>query len=186
MNERGATDGDLNERMANLVEPRPPKPEGEHAAELGRLYLGWPGAVEVPLSEGGAWTAVCVYDEGDEPRWAARDFSGDFDLAMMAFRRLAPSGALALRYEPVTGWSARLADIDADDDEEEEGIGRSAAEAVCRLLWSRHRRAARGRPRERRVPGSFKGQLTPREDFDDPLPDEVLEDFEGGREESRP
>lgn len=36
------------------------------------------------------------------------------------------------------------------------------------------------------MPGSFEGKLTPREDFDDPLPDEVLEGFEGGREESCP
>lgn len=33
-------------------------------------------------------------------------------------------------------------------------------------------------PVEARVPGSARGQVTIRDDFDAPLPDELLEDFE--------
>lgn len=35
----------------------------------------------------------------------------------------------------------------------------------------------------RRVPGSFEGRPVTREDFDDPLPDDLPEGFEGGKEE---
>lgn len=138
MSAREAAGVDLSERVADLVEPRPPKPEGERWAELQeKFFAATFGVGKIPLSEGGAWSAICVYDEGDEPEWQARNFSGDFDLAMFAFRLLAPAGALALHYEPGSGWQARL---DGADSGEEEGTGGSAAEAVCRLLLSRHRR----------------------------------------------
>ena len=36
------------------------------------------------------------------------------------------------------------------------------------------------RPGRRRVPGTGKGRIRLREDFDAPLPDELLDGFEGG------
>jgi prevent-host-death family protein len=34
-------------------------------------------------------------------------------------------------------------------------------------------------PRERRTPGTFKGKISMSDDFDAPLPDDVLDAFEG-------
>lgn len=54
----------------------------------------------------------------------------------------------------------------------EEIVIAKAGRPVARLV------AAEGRP-ARRMPGSALGLVVTRDDFDDPLPEEVLEDFEG-------
>ncbi|HDN79959.1 MAG: type II toxin-antitoxin system Phd/YefM family antitoxin [Chloroflexi bacterium] len=76
-------------------------------------------------------------------------------------------------YEAKTHFSKLLLRVEAG----EEIIIAKAGKPVARLIpFTQHP------PKRKRVPGSAKGRIWVSPDFDAPLPEEVLKDFEGADE----
>jgi hypothetical protein len=73
---------EMNVAIAERVmgEPMPPPPPDD---TLDRLLSGSP-----VVSEGGNWIAVCVFEEGDVPRWEPRPFSEDISAAWEVVEQL--------------------------------------------------------------------------------------------------
>ena len=112
---------------------------------------------------------------------------GDWDL-LVVFREVAPEDKRRL----TLGIRRALADVpfpkdvvvtDLGEIERAGGLAGTVPERAVSEGEVLYERPGLNPFSGRRVPGGFKGTMVPSEDFDDPLPDEILEGFEGGKEE---
>ena len=87
------TNADLDRRLAELLEPEPVYVHDAMHALVARM-----DGARIRSPEG-AWEYLCVYGEGDEPRWVPRKFTTDIAAAWIAHRKvIVPSTELALYY----------------------------------------------------------------------------------------